>query len=131
MYHLYKLYGDAVYEESKLSAFKNEPHSITTRISTLVTFSPQFFRNELEIGLSILGIQDGDIPQYSDMMALDAFVINPLLDLLNEYRQLDRTGAKCAAEEMTDVLLGREGFEDFPERQIELIKMAAGIIEAE
>ncbi len=131
MYHLYKLYGDSTYEERKLSAFKNEPHSITTRISTLVTFSPQFFRNELEIGLSILGIEEGESPQYSDMIALDAFVINPILDLLNEYRQLDRIGAKRAAEEMTDVLQSREGFEDFPQRQIELIKMAAGVIKAE
>jgi len=40
---------------------------------------------------------------------------------------VDKTGARYAAEEMTDVLLRREAYEDFPQRQIELIETAAGI----
>ena len=92
-----------------------------------MTFSPGFFRNELESGLSILGVEEGDSPGWSDIMALDAFVINPLLDLLYEYVKVDRIGAWLAAEEMIDVLSVRESCEDFPERQIELLKSAARI----
>ncbi len=127
MYHFYKIFGDSAYEERQLNSFKNEPHSITTQINTLVTFSPGFFRNELETGLSILGIEESDSPDWSDLMALDALVINPLSDLLNEYAKVDRIGAKHAAEEMIEVLNLRESCEDFPERQIELPKSAAGI----
>ena len=127
MYHFYKLYGDAAYEERLLSSFKEEPHSVTKMISALVTFSPRFFRNELEIGLSVLGIEEGDSPSYGDLIGLDAFVINPLLDLLDEYRKADRIGAARAALEMKEVLQRREACEDFPQRQIELIEAAAGI----
>ena len=127
MYHFYKIFGDRDYEEKLTTSFKEDRHSITTKISTLVTFSPKFFRNELETGLSILGIEEGDSPDYSDMMSLDAFVINPLLDLLYEYKKIDSIGARYAAEEMIDVLRRREAYEDFPLRQIELIENAAGI----
>ena len=131
MYHFYKIFGDRDYEERLTASFKEDRHSVTTKISTLVTFSPKFFRNELETGLSILGIEEGDSPDYSDMMSLDAFVINPLLDLLYEYKKADSIGARSAAEEMIDVLRRREANEDFPQRQIELIETAAGIREAE
>ena len=125
MYHFYKIYGDQDYEERLTASFKEDRNSITTKISTLVTFSPKFFRNELDTGLCILGIEEGDSPDYSDMMSLDALVINPLLDLLYEYKKVDTTGARYAAEEMIDVLLSREANEDFPQRQIELIEDAA------
>ena len=131
MYHFYKIFGDRDYEERLTASFKEDCHSVTTKISTLVTFSPKFFRNELETGLSILGIEEGDSPDYSDMMSLDAFVINPLLDLLYEYKKIDSIGARYAAEEMIDVLRRREAYEDFPLRQIELIETTAGIREAE
>jgi len=127
MYHFYKIFGDPAYEEKLTASFKEDRYSVTTKISTLVTFSPKFFRNELETGLSILGIEEGDSPDYSDMMSLDAFVINPLLDLLYEYKKVDKTGARYAAEEMIDVLQRREAYEDFPQRQIELIETAAGV----
>ena len=104
MYHFYKIYGDLDYEKRMEKSFKEDRHSVTTKISTLVTFSPKFFRNELDTGLSILEIEEGDGPDYSDMMSLDAFVINPLLDLLDEYQKVDKTGAKYAAEEMIEVL---------------------------
>ena len=127
MYHFYKAYGDQNYEQRQLAAFKAEPHAITTKISTLVTFSPSFFRNELEIGLSTLGLDPeiGDKPSLTEMMALDILVINPLLDLLCEYAALDRTGAHLAAVEMEKVLLACAPCDDFPERQIELIEEAA------
>ena len=131
MYHFYKIFGDQAYEKSLTESFKEDQHSVTTKISTLVTFSPKFFRNELETGLSILGIEEGDSPDYSDMMSLDAFVINPLLDLLYEYKKLDGIGARNAAEEMAEVLQKREAYEDFPQQQIELIETAAGIRNAE
>ena len=131
MYHFYKIYGDREYEERLTTSFKEDRHNVTTRISTLVTFSPKFFRNELETGLSILGIEEGDSPDYSDMMGLDAFVINPLLDLLCEYKKVDEIGARYAAEEMIDVLRSREANEGFPQRQIELIETTAGLRKAE
>jgi len=131
MYHFYKIYGDRDYEEKLTASFTEDRHSVTTKISTLVTFSPKFFRNELETGLSILGIEEGDSPDYSDMMSLDAFVINPLLDLLYEYKKVDSIGAKYAAEEMIEVLRRREAYEDFPQRQIELIETTSGIRKAE
>ncbi len=131
MYHFYKIFGDQAYEKSLTESFKEDQHSVTTKISTLVTFSPKFFRNELETGLSILGIAEDDSPDYSDMMSLDAFVINPLLDLLYEYNKLDGIGARNAAEEMAEVLQKREAYEDFPQQQIELIETAAGIRNAE
>ncbi|MBR3241480.1 MAG: hypothetical protein IKF90_02110 [Parasporobacterium sp.] len=127
MYHFYKIFGDSEYEERLKNSFKKEAHSVTTQIHTLVTFSPGFLRNELESGLSILGVEEGDSPDWSDLMALDAFVINPLLDLLYESVKVDRIGARLAAEEMIDVLSVRESCEDFPERQIELLKSAARI----
>ena len=131
MYHFYKIFGDRAYEERLTATFKEERHSVTTRISTMVTFSPKFFRNELETGLSILGIEEGNSPEYSDLMSLDAFVINPLLDLLYEYKKVDKTGAGYAAEEMIDVLQKREACEDFPESQIELIETASGLRKTE
>ena len=127
MYHFYKIYGDLDYEKRMEKSFKEDRHSVTTKISTLVTFSPKFFRNELDTGLSILGIEEGDGPDYSDMMSLDVFVINPLLDLLDEYQKVDKTGAKYAAEGMIEVLRSREEYKGFPQRQIELIESAAGI----
>ena len=127
MYHFYKIFGDHDYEERLTASFKEDRHSVTTKISTLVTFSPKFFRNELETGLSILGIEEGNSPEYSEMMSMDAFVINPLLDLLDEYQKMDKIGARFAAEEMIEVLRRREACEDFPESRIELIKSAAGI----
>ena len=127
MYHFYKIFGDRDYEERLTTSFKADRHSVTTTISTLVTFSPKFFRNELETGLSILGIEEGNSPEYSEMISMDAFVINPLLDLLDEYQKVDKIGARFAAEEMIEVLRRREACEDFPESRIELIKTAAGI----
>ena len=127
MYHFYKIFGDRDYEERLTTSFKAGRHSVTTTISTLVTFSPHFFRNELETGLSILGIEEGNSPEYSEMIRMDAFVINPLLDLLDEYQKVDKIGARFAAEEMIEVLRRREACEDFPESRIELIKTAAGI----
>ena len=127
MYHFYKIFGDRDYEEKLTTSFKEDRHSITTKISTLVTFSPKFFRNELETGLSILGIEEGNSPEYSVMISMDAFVINPLLDLLDEYQKVDKIGARFAAEEMIEVLRRREACEDFPESRIELIKTAAGV----
>ena len=127
MYHFYEIFGDRDYEEKLTTSFKEDRHSITTKISTLVTFSPKFFRNELETGLSILGIEEGNSPEYSEMMSMDAFVINPLLDPLDEYQKMDKIGARFAAEEMIEVLRRREACEDFPESRIELIKSAAGI----
>ena len=131
MYHFYKIFGDRDYEKRLTTSFKADRHSVTTTISTLVTFLPKFFRNELETGLSILGIEEGNSPEYSEMIRMDAFVINPLLDLLYEYKKVDSTGARCAAEEMIDVLRRREAYEDFPLRQIELIENAAGISKKE
>ena len=127
MYHFYKIFGDRDYEERLTTSFKADRHSVTTTISTLVTFSPKFFRNELETGLSILGIEEGNSLEYSEMISMDAFVINPLLDLLDEYQKVDKIGARFAAEEMIEVLRRREACEDFPESRIELIKTAAGI----
>ena len=47
MYHFYKIFGDRDYEEKLTTSFKEDRHSITTKISTLVTFSPKFFRNDV------------------------------------------------------------------------------------
>jgi len=125
MYHFYKAYGDRDYEEHLLQNFKSEPHCVTTKISTLVTFSPKFFRNELEIGLNTLGC-DIDM-SWSDILPLDTLVINPFLDLLYEYKLIDSEGAKQAADEMINVLLRGGECEDFPQQQIELIEECAEI----
>ena len=76
-----------------------------------------------------MGIEEGDAPQWSDLMPLDALVINPLLDLLYEYIKLDKTGARLAAHEMIEALNEREPCDDFPQRQIELIEQATGVKE--
>lgn len=124
MYHFYKAYGDKEYEEHLQESFESEPHSITTRISTQVTFSPSFFRNELEIGLTTLGMDPdiGDKPNLTELMGFDILVLNPLLDLLYEYAKVDKTGAHLAALEMEKVLLKCSPNDDFPDRQIELLE---------
>lgn len=127
MYHLYKLYGDTDYEKRKRAEFAKEDHYLVANVSSLVTLSPGFFRNELEIGLNVLGM---DLEaSWSDMMAFDALVLNPMVDLLHEYAELDSVGARLEAEEMKDVLQNVDAAdaEDFPERQIEIIERAAGI----
>ena len=50
-----------------------------------------------------MGIEEGDAPRWSDLMPLDALVINPLLDLLYEYVKLNRNGARLAAHEMIGI----------------------------
>ena len=121
MYHFYKLYGDSDYEKRLTDSFRKEEHSVTTKISDIVTLSPGFFRNELEIGMKVLGA-DVNI-SWKDLTALDALVIYPLIDLLYEYAKIEPEGAGIAAEEMKKVLMevNAADAEDFPERQIELI----------
>lgn len=60
------------------------------------------------------------------MMSLDAFVINPLLDLLCEYKKVDKTGAQYAAEEMIEVLQRREAYEEFPQSQPDIEMLNKG-----
>lgn len=124
MYHFYKLYGDSEYEKRLSDSFAGEEHSVITKISALVTLSPGFFRNELEIGLNVLGA-DVNI-SWKELTALDALVINPLIDLLYEYAKIEPEGAGIAAEEMKKVLrsVNAADAEDFPEWQIKMIEEA-------
>ena len=125
MYHFYKAYGDRNYEEHLFRSFQSEPHSVTTRISTQVILSPLFFRNELEIGLNALGC---DINMsWSDILSFDTLVMNPLLDLLYEYKRLAPEGARLAGEEMINALIEVGKCKDFPKNQIELIEECVGI----
>ena len=124
MYHFYKLYGDSDYEKQLTDSFQKEEHSVTTKISALVTLSPGFFRNELEIGLNVLGA-DVNI-SWKHLTALDALVIYPLIDLLYEYAKIEPEGAGIAAEEMKKVLMevNAADAEDYPEWQIKMIEEA-------
>ena len=124
MYHFYKLYGDSDYEKRLTDSFQQEEHSVTAEISAFVTLSPGFFKNELEIGMNVLGA-DANI-SWKDLTALDALVIYPLIDLLYEYARIEPDGAGMAAEEMKKVLMevNAADAEDFPEWQIKMIEEA-------
>jgi hypothetical protein len=64
---------------------------------------------------------------WSDILPLDTLVINPLIDLLYEYKRIDPEGAKIAADEITNALLEVGECKDFPETQIALIEECVGI----
>jgi len=51
MHHFYKIFGDQAYEKRLTASFKEDRRSVTTKISTLVTFSPKFFEMNWKQGL--------------------------------------------------------------------------------
>ena len=120
MYHIWKAFADDPGE--KLRRYKAQLHSVTVPTNDLVTLCPAFFRDELELGMSIIGIESGS--DYHEMMALDTLVINPLLDLLRLYKQADPIGARIAVDEMTEVLMrvGKTYNDVFPDSTIALFK---------
>ena len=119
MYHLWKAFADNPIE--KLCYYKAQPHSVTVPTNDVVTLCPAFFREELELGMSIVGIESGS--GYHEMMSMETLVINPLLDLLRVYKQADYIGAQIAVDEMTEVLMtvGKTYHDDFPDSTIALL----------
>ena len=122
MYHLYKAFteSDAVTLEIG-QAYASEEHGVTIPYTTMLTLSPGFFRDELEMGVRICGCE-GSLKD-SEVMAFSTLVFNPLLDLLEEYAKADLEGARLAAAEMIRILESANTDDDmFPEHEISLIR---------
>lgn len=105
MYHLYKAFAesDAVTLEIR-QAYASEEHGVTIPYTTMLTLSPGFFRDEMELGIWICGCED--FLQYSEVMAFSTLVFNPLLDLLEEYAKADLKGAQLAAASISSDFCG-------------------------
>jgi hypothetical protein len=90
------------------------------RLTESINLCPEFFRDELRAALKIIS-DDGFISEKT-VPALEAFVLNPLLDKLRSYCRMDQDGAKMIAEEMADMLRTlRSDDQSFPAAQIGLI----------
>ena len=90
------------------------------RLTESINLCPEFFRDELRAALKIISdngfISDKTIP------ALEAFVLNPLLDKLRSYCRMDQEGARMIADEMAVMLKTvQSDDESFPAAQIGLI----------
>lgn len=56
MYHLYKAFSESEADILKTQqAYASEEHGVTVRYTTMLTMSPGFFRDELELGMRICG----------------------------------------------------------------------------
>ena len=126
MYHLFKAFAES--EEGiqkRLSDYANEPHGVIVPYTTMLYLSPGFFRDELELGIRICGAEN--FLEYSEVLSFTTLVLNPLLELLEEYAKAEPAGAELAAEEMIRILGGIDTDDDtFPEYEIKLIREAAG-----
>ena len=122
MYHLYKAFAESEADTLKTQqAYASEEHGVTIPYTTTLTLSPGFFRDEMELGIQICGCED--FLKYSEVMAFDTLVFNPLLDLLEEYAKADLEGARLAAAEMIRILENLDTDDDmFPEHEISLIR---------
>ena len=109
MYYLQQFYGGLppAYEQ-------------TVEIRTSLYLCRELFADELKAGLSIL---DCDIfLSYKDHSKFNALVLNPLLDLLVLFHQLDPESARLAAGDMIRTLRLIDKDDDvFPRYEIELI----------
>ena len=131
MYHLYKAFAESEADILKTQqAYASEEHGVTFPYTTMLTLSPGFFRDELELGMRICGCED--FLKYSEVLAFTTLVFNPLLDLLEEYTKADLTGAKLAAAEMIRILESLDTDDDmFPEYEIGLIRHAVSLCPAD
>ena len=94
-------------------------------VSHLQSLIPSFFRDELEFGLTACGYIEDEPLGWPEGMTFMTLVVNPLLDLLAEYRNIDADGAYLAAEQMIHVLeqLSAED-EEMLSRAVSLIRHA-------
>ena len=122
MYHLYKAFAESEADTLKTQqAYASEEHGVTIPYTTMLTLSPGFFRDEMELGIQICGCDN--FLKSSEVMAFDTLVFNPLLDLLEEYAKADLEGARLAAAEMIRILENLDTDDDmFPEHEISLIR---------
>ena len=127
MYHLYKAFAESEADILKTQhAYASEEHGVTVPYTTVLTLSPGFFRDELELGVRICGCEDS--LKDSEVMAFSTLVFNPLLDLLEEYAKADLVGAQVAAAEMIRILESIDTDDDmFPEYEIGLIRDAVSL----
>ena len=127
MYHLYKAFAESEADILKTQqAYASEEHGVTIPYSTVLTLSPRFFCDELEMGMRICGCKN--FLKYSEVLAFDTLVFNPLLDLLEEYAKVDSAGAQLAATEMVRILESIDTDDDmFPEHEISLIRDAVSV----
>jgi|GEM_PF-4429705 hypothetical protein len=87
----------------------------------VLNFSPELFEENLKAGLSILGA--ADFMSYKDVSKFNGLVLNPLLDLLEEYDGREQDEAKDAAGRMIKILEGIPTDDDmFPKYEIENLK---------
>lgn len=129
MYHLYKAFAESEADILKTQqAYASEEHGVTVPYTTVLTLSPGFFRDELELGVRICGCEDS--LKDSEVLAFSTLVFNPLLDLLEEYAKADLAGAQVAAAEMIRILESIDTDDDmFPEYEIGLIRDAVSLCE--
>ena len=101
------------------------PHSVIVPYTTMLYLSPGFFRDELELGLRICGAKN--FLKYSEVLSFTTLVLNPLLELLEEYAKAEPARAKLAAGEMISILESIDIDDDtFPEYELKLIREASG-----
>lgn len=90
-------------------------------VNYVLNFSPELFEENLKAGLSILGV--ADFMSYKDVSKFNGLVLNPLLDLLEEYDGREPDEAKDAAGRMIKILEGIPTDDDlFPKYEIENLK---------
>ena len=90
------------------------------RLTESINLCPEFFRDELRAALKIIS-GNGFISR-NTIPALEAFVLNPLLDKLRSYCRMDQEGARMIADEMAVMLKTVQSDDDtFPMTQISLI----------
>ena len=88
-----------------------------------IDLCPEYFPDELQAGLSILGCHD--FMSYRDVHPFQAFVLFPLLHRLKIYAIADSAGAQKAAGEIIRMICDIETDDDmFPGYEVELIRNA-------
>ena len=106
--------------EQDLLASRNNPGT-KINVNYVLNLSPELFEENLRAGLSILGT--AAFMSYKDVSKFNGLVLNPLLDLLDEYNGRVPDEAKDAAERMIKILEGIPTDDDlFPKYEIENLK---------
>ena len=106
--------------EQDLLASRNKPGT-KINVNYVLNLSPELFEENLRAGLYILGT--ADFMPYKDVTKFNGLVLNPLLDLLEEYDGREQDEAKDAAGRMIKILEGIPTDDDmFPKYEIENLK---------
>ena len=106
--------------EQDLLDSRNKPGT-KINVNYVLNLAPELFEENLRAGLSILGT--AAFMSYKDVSKFNGLVLNPLLDLLEEYNGREPDEAKDAAERMIKILEGIPTDDDmFPKYEIENLK---------